>query len=112
MNISFADKKFEKACNDHKLLVKKEGAIRARKLRQRLDDLAAAATLDVMRHLPGRFHELTGDRAGQFALDLDHPYRLIFVPDHNPVPRKADSGIDWTAVTAVRIIGVEDYHGK
>jgi plasmid maintenance system killer protein len=111
LNISFADKKFEKACNDYRLLVRKEGAVRARKLRQRLDDLEAAESLDVMRQLPGRCHELTGDRAGQFALDLDHPYRLIFIPDHNPIPRKQDSGIDWTAVKAVKIIDVEDYHG-
>ena len=36
--------------------------------------------------LPGRFHPLTGDRAGQFALDLDHPNRLILEPNHNPIP--------------------------
>ena len=24
---------------------------------------------------------------------------------------KADGGLDWTAVTAVVIVGVEDYHG-
>ena len=64
-----------------------------------------------MRLLPGRCHELTGDRAGQLALDLDHPYRLIFMPFHDPIPTKADGGLDWTAVTAVVIVGVEDYHG-
>ena len=111
MEISFVDKKLGKACNNQRLLVKTHGSVRARKLQQRLNDLQAADTLAVMRHLPGRCHELTGDRAGQFALDLDHPYRLIFEPDHNPVPRKEDGGIDWTVVTAVCIIAVEDYHG-
>ena len=72
---------------------------------------AAAETLEDMRLLPGRCHELTGDRAGQLALDLDHLYRLIFMPFHDPIPTKADSGLDWTAVTAVVIVGVEDYHG-
>jgi plasmid maintenance system killer protein len=110
LKITFANKKLEKACQKHSLLVKKHGAIRARKLRQRLDDLEAADSLALMRHLPGRCHQLTGNRAGQFALDLDHPYRLIFGPDHNPIPRKEDDGIDWTAVTAVCIIAVEDYH--
>lgn len=111
MEISFANKKLEKAFGDQRLLVRVHGAVRVRKLKQRLDDLESADTLAVMRHLPGRCHELTGDRAGQFALDLDHPYRLIFEPDHYPVPSKEDGGIDWTAVTAVCIIAVEDYHG-
>jgi proteic killer suppression protein len=44
-------------------------------------------------------------------LDVDHPYRLLFVPDHDPVPAKDDGGLDWTHVTAVRIIGIEDTHG-
>ena len=37
--------------------------------------------------------------------------RLIFMPFHDPIPTKADGGLDWTAVTAVVIVGVEDYHG-
>jgi proteic killer suppression protein len=111
LNISYANKKLQKVCNDERLRVKKHGSTGARKLRQRLDDLEAAETLDIMRFLPGRCHLLTGDRAGQFALDLDHPFRLIFVPDHDPIPRKPDGGIDWTVITAVRIIAVEDYHG-
>lgn len=92
------------------LLTRKCGPKQARRLYQRLDDLAAAGTLAEMFFLPGRFHPLTGDRAGQFALDLDHPNRLILEPDHNPIPRKKDGGIDVAAVTAVRIIAVEDYH--
>lgn len=111
MEISFADKHLEKAFRDQRELVRKQGTVRARKLRQRYDDLQAADTLAIMRTLPGRCHELTGDRAGQFALDLDHPYRLIFAPDHDPIPSKEDGGIDWTSITAVCIIAVEDYHG-
>jgi proteic killer suppression protein len=63
-----------------------------------------------MRHVPGRCHEVVGNRAGQLSLDLDHPYRLIFEPANDPIPRKDDGGLDWTKVTAVIIIGVEDTH--
>ncbi len=63
-----------------------------------------------MRNLPGRCHELVQDRAGQLSLDLDHPYRLIFAPANEPLPTKPDGGIDWTQVTAVNILGVEDTH--
>lgn len=64
-----------------------------------------------MRFLPGRFHALSGTRAGQFALGLDGPYRLIFEPANDPVPRKDDGGLDLARITAVEIIEVVDYHG-
>ena len=110
MDISFEDKKFEKQCNTFKLLQKEQGAVRAKKINQRLGTLRAASTLADMKNLPGRCHELTGDRAGQLSLDLDHPYRLIFEPANEPIPRKEDGGLDWTKITAVRIIGVVDTH--
>ena len=111
LDITFASDKFEKECNSQKLLVRQQGARRAKRIRRRLDDLRAADCLEDMRSLPGRCHELTGDRPGQISLDLDHPYRLIFVPANNPVPCKADGGLDWARVTAIEIIGVEDTHG-
>ncbi len=111
MEISFDNKRLAKVFRTQKALVKKYGPQGARRVRQRLDDLQAAENLAMMRSLPGRCHELKGNRKGQFALDLVHPYRLIFEPDHQPVPSKEDGGINWTAVTAIHIIAVEDYHG-
>lgn len=110
MNITIADKKLSRAWESPQLLQKQYGHIRAKKITLRLNALNAAPNLHAMRQIPGRCHELTGDRTGQFALDLDHPYRLIFVPNHQPIPRKADGGINWQEVTSVTIIAVEDYH--
>ena len=59
---------------------------------------------------PVRRHQLTGGQKRQFAIDLVQPYRLIFKPDHEPVPRKDDGGIDLNQVTAIKIIDVKDYH--
>jgi proteic killer suppression protein len=39
-------------------------------------------------------------------------WRLIFRPDHDPVPQRSDGGIDLAAVTAVIIVAIEDYHGN
>lgn len=111
MDISFATTKFRKECNDQKTLTQRYGTIGAKRLRARLDNLRAADTLEAMRNLPGRCHELTGDRTEQLALDLNHPYRLVFMPANDPIPRKGDGGLDWSQVTAVRLLGVEDYHG-
>lgn len=111
MDILFSTGKLRKLCNDQKALRKEHGKRQADLVRRRLDDLEAAERLEVMRHMVGRCHELTGDRAGQLSLDLVHPDRLIFEPADEPVPRKEDGGLDWSRVVAVRIIGVEDTHG-
>ena len=92
-------------------MIRRHGDRRARIIRRRLDDLRAATVLEDMRSLPGRCHELRGDRAGQLSLDLDYPYRLIFEPANDPTPHKANEGLDWTKITAVEIVGVEDTHG-
>jgi len=51
-----------------------------------------------------------GKRKGQLSVDLEHPYRLVFEPANEPCPRLLDGGLDWSEVTAVRVIGVEDTH--
>lgn len=111
MNINFKIGKLKKDCHDDKRACKHWGATMANLLRRRLDDLAAAESLEIMRKLPQtRCHELHGDRAGQLSVDLLHPYRLIFCPCHNPLPKKEDGGLDWTNVTAITIIEVVDTH--
>jgi proteic killer suppression protein len=110
MDILFVTERLRKSCAIDRIMRKTHGAERARRLRRRLDQLAAAEVLDVLRHLPGRCHELTGDRRGQLSIDLDGPYRLLFEPVDQPLPTKEDGGLDWTRVTKIRILGVEDTH--
>ncbi|WP_338818894.1 type II toxin-antitoxin system RelE/ParE family toxin [Neomoorella thermoacetica] len=112
MDIYFSNKRLQKAC-DLKEATKLWGSENAKKLYQRLTELFVANNLSEISCLPqARCHELKGRRKGQFAVDLKHPFRLIFVPANNPVPRKKDGGIDLNRVTAICIIGVEDYHGE
>jgi plasmid maintenance system killer protein len=112
VDILFQDRKLEKVCNDQSLLVRKYGPLRAKLIRRRLDEFRAADTLEVMRTLPQvRCHELRGDREGTLAVDLDHPYRLIFEVANDPVPGKPDGGMNWREVTAIKVLAVEDYHG-
>jgi plasmid maintenance system killer protein len=110
VEIGFADAVLADDCNDYERLVRKYNKQREKLLRRRLDDLRAAPALDVMRSLPGRCHELSKNRAGQLSLDLDGPYRLIFVPGHNPVPRRPDGGLEWTQVTRIVVLEVVDTH--
>lgn len=112
MEINFADKKLAKIMNDMKGCQKKFGQNMAKKIMMRLSVLKAAKNLaEVPPEKPDRRHALSGDRKGQFAVDLDHPFRLIFKPEGEPEVLP-DGGIDLTKVTSIVILGVEDYHGK
>jgi proteic killer suppression protein len=111
VDIVFVNERAAAEWNSLKALSRSYGAENARRVLRRLDELRAAPNLETMRTLPGRCHELKGDRAGQLAIDVRHPYRLIFEPANEPLPQKADGGLDWTGVTSIRIIEVEDYHG-
>lgn len=110
MDILFESDKIAREFNTEKLLVRGHGSLRAKKIKNRMAQLSAVDCLEDLRILPGRCHELKGDRAGQLSLDLDHPYRLIFQPADNPPALKEDKGIDWKRVKKVLILGVEDTH--
>ena len=112
MDIRFRTAKLAKLCNSQKAMNRKWGVPNAKKLQQRLYDLQACTNLAEMPTLSaGHFHPLVGDRAGEFAVSLQGTWRLVFVPEHDPVPRKADGGTDLTRITAITIMEVEDYHG-
>jgi len=114
MEITFANKKLMKQMNDSREMVKVHGSKRAKKLQIVLTQLHAAPNLGMFAppySPPHRCHELTGNRKGQLSVDLDHPYRLILKPDHEPMPQRDEGGLDWQAVTKIKIIGVVDTHG-
>ena len=111
MEIAFGDRKLAKAAGSERELVKKYGAQRARKIMTRLAVLEAAENLSVVPITPpDRCHQLSGDRDEEFSVDLDHPYRLIFRPNHDEIPRLEDGGIDLAAVKSIEILEIVDYH--
>ncbi len=65
---------------------------------RRVRELRAARNLDVIKaNQSMRFHELTGDRKGQFSVKLTKNYRLIVTLENDQQD--------------IVIEGVEDYHG-
>ena len=70
----------------------------ARKIVQRIMQLKAADDVDsLITNGIGRCHKLTGDRDGQYAMDLCHPYRLVFE-------------IIGDTIEIANIIEIVDYH--
>jgi proteic killer suppression protein len=113
MIITFDNAKLKKQLNDDKAMIKAHGPLRTKKLMIVLTQLKAAPNLGTFAppmSPPHRCHELT-NRKGQMTVDLDHPYRLVIKPNHDPLPERAEGGLDWKQVTAITIIRIEDTHG-
>lgn len=108
MDIFFGSDDIQKLCSESRIMTKKLGAIGAKKLRARLEDLSTASVCADVRR--GRPHPLKGDMLGFLALDLDGACRLVLEPADDPVPQHDEGGTDWGRVSSVRIIAIGDYH--
>ena len=79
MDITYKNKRIEKVCTDAKTAEKTYGQDMADKIHQRVDEINAADTVELMIQFRiGRCHPLSQNRKGQYAVDLVHPYRLVF----------------------------------
>lgn len=110
MEITFTDKHLEKLSADYNKCRQKMGDRRAKLFITRLNALRDADTLEDVRNLPGKFHELKAGRKGQWSCDLDQPYRLIFTPHENPIPANEYGQYLWLEIAGVEVIEIVDYH--
>lgn len=108
MEIDFKDKKIRELCEKQDMAERKLGSACARKLRSRLADLLAVEIVSDL--MAGHPHPLTGNRAGQFGVNLEGGKRLVFEPSDQIVPRDEDGSIAWSRVTKVCIVYIGDYH--
>ena len=93
MEIVFRTTALQKICSISKEAVRTYGPKNGGKLMQRLNELKSFECLaDVPKYPPARCHQLEGNRKGQFSVDLEHPYRLIFTPNHTPLPKLEGGG--------------------
>jgi proteic killer suppression protein len=111
LDIFFKNSKLQRVCNSGALLQKNYGTENSKRIRVRLAVLAAATSLaDVPVKLPERCHPLTGPRAGCFAIDLLHPFRLVFCPADAGGRRVAGAQPRLRTVLAILVLEIVDYH--
>lgn len=112
MRVSFATKRLEKEMGSATAIQRRYGDL-AKRIKMRLDILYQADSLaDVPQAPPTRRHQLadSGGYVGCFAVDVSGNWRLVFRPDHDPVPSTEDGGINLLAIKAIIIIAIVDYH--
>lgn len=79
MKISYKSRKIEKVCTNASEAEKRYGSKMAEKIHQRIDEIDASDTVEFMLQFHiGRCHALKGNRKNEYAMDLVHPYRLVF----------------------------------
>lgn len=79
MKITYKTRKIEKVCTIASEAKKAYGIQMALIIHQRIDELCAFESVEeLIRYKIGRCHKLSGDRKDQYAMDLIHPFRLVF----------------------------------
>lgn len=79
MQIQYKNSRIEKVCTNASEAERKHGREIAEKLQLRIDQISAALSVEMMIQFKiGRCHPLKGKRKNQYAVDLVHPYRLVF----------------------------------
>lgn len=96
--VTYKNKRLKKVCTDFSVAVREYGMDIAEKIHLRINQISAATNVDMMiQSHTGRCHRLTGDRDGQYGIDLAQPYRLIFT-------------VQDGEVQIAEIIEIADYH--
>ena len=107
MKIRILDRKLNKIISDARKLQAEYGKRNAALIIQRYNELDNIPNLGMMvKCRVGRCHPLKGNYQGKYALDLEHPLRMIIEPVFESESK------DINEVVFVSIVKMEDYHGK
>jgi proteic killer suppression protein len=106
MEVSFGTQRLQRTCESAIDMRRTYGSGCATKLMLRLTELRSAPTLEDLRHLGGRCHELDDARTGYLAVDLGDGRTLVFRPAGGWPRRKGRGARDWRSVDAIEVIEI------
>lgn len=86
LDITYKNRKIERICTNAKVADREYGSQMSAKIHMRIDEIRAVDTVEEMIQFRiGRCHALKGNRKGQYTVDLEHPYRLVFTKHGNEI---------------------------
>ena len=109
LNIEFRTTKLQKICEDFELAKREWGDKRARTIIRRINEIQSAECIADLNYAPPtRCHLLKPHNKGVYAVDVVHPFRLLF----QAISEDGASlgNVNPSQVTWVRILEVKDYH--
>lgn len=110
MNIVYSNNRLRKQLSSASE-IKRAFGTNAKRVAQRMADITASPNLAVLQQIPqANCHPLTGNREGEWALDISANHRMIFEIANEPIPKNDDGSVNTISVTEIRIIETTDYH--
>lgn len=109
MEIEFKTAKLKKTCESYDLARKQWGEKMARAIIKRLNEIQSADCIADLNHAPPtRCHLLEPHKRGIYAVDVGHPFRLVF----QAISESGElvGNIDAWQVKCVKILEVTNYH--
>ena len=107
MELSFEQKSLRDLCEDPSKAERELGQATATTLHARLSDLRA---IERISQIPIGNPQIYGDPSGdRMSIDLGNKYKLVFCANHNKLPIAASGFVDWSRVTRIRILGIEEH---
>lgn len=98
LQITYKNNKLKEECEKYDVSKRHYGEQMAEKIFFRIGQLRSVDTVEeLIKYKLGRCHGLEGNRKKQYALDLVHPYRLVFT-------------VEGKEVQLAKIIEIKDYH--
>jgi hypothetical protein len=108
VNLAFATLRIRSLCECQAEAEEAYGFAVAKQLRARLADLRE---VDTVLELPvGRPREIPASPHNNYALNLAKGYRLVMRANHHKIPILESGRVDWSEVSRVMIIRIEDGH--
>jgi plasmid maintenance system killer protein len=115
MEIGTKDHGLKAALEDEAVCKREYGIAMAKKIQLRIAALRGAdSLLDFWppNSGPERCHELAGDLAGTFSIDVKQPYRLLFKPiEEHPTTDRSAEQKRWANIKEIEILRIENTHG-
>ena len=107
MEVGFVSAQMAAMCSSPAQTRRKWGAEGGRKIRLRLDQMAAAATLAELESLPQvRCRPLGGDGDERFAVEVGQDCHLVVLVDGGPTLRRNDGRVDHERVDRLLVVEI------
>lgn len=118
MQINYKKEKIRKQCEDFKQAKKDFPIDIAKGIHKAINFIINSKNLDDIIHfVPFRFHDLKGDRKGEYAIDIKgkaRGYRMVILPQDNSGEYITDNDIvfgDSKSITILEIKEVGNHYG-
>jgi hypothetical protein len=111
VNIFFYDEPLSNACYNEHAGIRRWGKARASVVRRRIIAILTAPSLEHLMRM-GPLLLKPGPEPDQFSIDASDPYRIVLLPNHDPMPRDGDGKIVYAGVTDVCLLDIRELHGR